>query len=70
MLNYSTRDGLPAQATVEVSFDDFKRIQARALDWKSAIKSKRARISGAPRKLVEFAGLFEEPPLWFNIVTP
>lgn len=70
VLNYSTRDGLPAQATVEVSFDDFKRIQARALDWKSAIKSKRARISGAPRKLVEFAGLFEEPPLWFNIVTP
>jgi alkyl sulfatase BDS1-like metallo-beta-lactamase superfamily hydrolase len=70
VLNYSTRADLPSEATVEITQADFKLIQAKALDWKSALQSGRAKMTGSPQKLMEFAGLFEEPQLWFNIVTP
>jgi alkyl sulfatase BDS1-like metallo-beta-lactamase superfamily hydrolase len=70
VLNYSSGSGIPAQATVEITQSDFKLIQAKALDWKSALQSGRAKIIGSPQTLMEFAGLFEEPQLWFNIVTP
>ncbi|MGO3133042.1 MAG: alkyl sulfatase C-terminal domain-containing protein [Alcaligenes sp.] len=70
VLNYSTRPGLPAQATMSVSLADFKLIQGKMLDWKTAMKTDRAKLQGAGRKFQEFAGLFEEPSLWFNIVTP
>ncbi|UUO10484.1 MBL fold metallo-hydrolase [Alcaligenes faecalis] len=70
VLNYSTRPGLPAQATMSVSLADFKLIQGKMLDWKTAMKTDRAKLQGAGRKFQEFAGLFEEPGLWFNIVTP
>lgn len=70
VLNYSTSSDTPAEATVEITQSDFKLIQAKALDWKSALQSGRAKISGSANTLMEFASLFEEPQLWFNIVTP
>ncbi len=70
VLNYSARSGLPAQATVALTMADFKLIQAKQLDWMGAFKAGRATIEGAPRVFRAFSGLFEEPLLWFNIVTP
>ncbi|HUH87470.1 MAG TPA: alkyl sulfatase dimerization domain-containing protein [Pusillimonas sp.] len=70
VLNYSIDSDVPAEATVEITQSDFKLIQAKALDWQSALQSGRAKILGSAPKLMEFAGLFEEPQLWFNVVSP
>lgn len=70
VLNYSTRPGLPAQASIAISLADFKLIQAKMLDWKTAMQTGRAKLEGADLTFQEFVGLFEEPALWFNIVTP
>lgn len=70
VLNYSTASRLQPQVTIQLSKTDFNAIQLKALTWKEAISQGRAKIEGNPQHLIEFAGLFENFDLWFNIVTP
>ncbi|EKJ95063.1 alkyl sulfatase [Bradyrhizobium lupini HPC(L)] len=68
VLNYSTKAGSP-EATLSLSKATLDDIQLGNLTVEKAIQSGAAKVDGDRQKLSEFAGMLDEFPFWFNIVT-
>lgn len=70
VLNYSSKSLLEPEVTIHLSKEAFNQIQIKAMTWQEGVKRGQIKIEGNPKKLQEFASLFEHFDLWFNIVTP
>lgn len=70
VLNYSTKSKSQPQVTLRLNKETFNQIQLQQLNWKEAIQAGTVKLTGDPHVLMRFANLFENPELWFAIVTP
>ncbi len=59
-----------ADATLNLTRDALDQLNLKSASMLGLIARGQASISGNPITLTRFFGLIEEPPYWFNIVTP
>jgi alkyl sulfatase BDS1-like metallo-beta-lactamase superfamily hydrolase len=59
-----------ADATLDLTRDALDRLNLKTAGLKRLILEGEASVEGNPITLARFFALFEEPPFWFNIVTP
>jgi len=70
VLNYAKRLAPSADAKVTLSKPTLDRIQLGEITPEQAIASGDMKVEGKREAFVEFVGLLDRFPFWFNIVTP
>jgi alkyl sulfatase BDS1-like metallo-beta-lactamase superfamily hydrolase len=70
VLNYANKASPNADAKVALQKSTLDRIQLGELTPEQAIASGELKVEGKREAFVEFVGLLDKFPFWFNIVTP
>jgi alkyl sulfatase BDS1-like metallo-beta-lactamase superfamily hydrolase len=70
VLNYAKRSASDADAKVTLTKSTLDRIQLGETTPEQAIASGDLKVEGKREAFVEFVGLLDRFPFWFNIVTP
>jgi alkyl sulfatase BDS1-like metallo-beta-lactamase superfamily hydrolase len=70
VLNYAKRAAPKADAKVSLTKATLDSIQLGEMTPEQAISSGKMKIEGNRQAFVDFVGLLDKFPFWFNIVTP
>ena len=70
VLNYAPRAATNADAKVTLTKNTLDRIQLGELNPEQAIVAGDLKVDGRPEAFVDFVGMLDRFPFWFNIVTP